>query len=88
MRTKMVRPDTKGRVMLGHLTDGVSRFSITIGKDNIIILRPFVEIPADEKWLFENETALKKVKQGLKEAKLGHLIRRESFAKYAKDDSK
>jgi hypothetical protein len=65
---------------------GVSRFSITVdNKHNKIILEPYAEIPAQEKWLFSNKSALNKVKQGLKDAAAAHVSKRGSFKKYAKE---
>lgn len=84
---KMVKPDPKGRITLGHLADGVSRFAITVDtKHHRIILEPFVEIPAREQWLYDNPTALKSVQQGLKDAAEGRVFSLGSFAKYADDD--
>lgn len=83
---KLVRPDSKGRITLGHLADGVSGYSITETKDHKLILEPLVEIPAREKWLFDNKTALAQVKHGLKDAAAGRLTKKGSFAKYADDD--
>lgn len=68
---KTVRPDSKGRITLGHLAHGVSSYIITRDKYNRIILEPRVEIPAKEKWLFDNKTALNQVKRGLKDFATG-----------------
>jgi hypothetical protein len=86
MLNKMIRPDSKGRVMLGHLADGISGFSVSKGKNNQIILEPFVEIPAHEKWLFNNKLALKKVKKGLQDAASQQLFDLGTFSEYANDD--
>jgi hypothetical protein len=83
---KMLRPDTKGRITLGKLAEGVSRFRLIPGKQNRIILEPLVEIPASEKWLFDNKTALKQVKQGLKDSANGHISSRGSFAQYLNEE--
>lgn len=83
---KIVRPDSKGRITLGHMADGVSSYTITETKDHKLILEPFVEMPAREKWLYDNKTALAKVKRGLKEAAEGCLKHKGSFSKYADDD--
>ncbi len=37
------------------------------------IFSPYGEIPLQEKWLFENEEALKRVKKGLLESSKGQL---------------
>lgn len=81
MLSKMLRLNSKGRITLGRWADGFSRFSVTKDKDNRIILEPYIEIPAREKWLFDNKLALKKVKQGMKDTEK-HLFKKGSFAKY------
>lgn len=82
----MVRPDSKGRITLGRLAEGVSSFSVKKDKDNRIILEPYVEIPIREKWLLNNKIALKKVKQGIKDAESNQFVEKGSFAKYVDDD--
>lgn len=82
----MVRPDSKGRISLGHLADGISGFMITETKDHKIILEPYTEIPAREKWLFDNKIALNKVKKGLKEAADGKVSKKGNFEKFVDDD--
>jgi len=77
MSLKIVRPDAKGRITLGHLANVVSGYTVTETKDHKLILEPYVEIPARERWLFENKTALKKVKRGLKDAAAGRLSEKE-----------
>lgn len=86
MLLKKLRPDSKGRIALGHLADGVSSFVVTETKDHKIILEPFTEIPTHEKWLFANKTALKKVEQGLKDAAEGRIFSLGSFSKFVDDD--
>lgn len=86
MLLKKLRPDAKGRITLGHLADGVSRFSVAETPDHKIILEPFTEIPTHEKWLFANKTALKKVEQGLKDAAKGRISSLGGFSKFVDDD--
>jgi hypothetical protein len=83
---KMLRPDSKGRITLGPLAEGISGFSVTVTNDHKIILEPYSEIPAREKWLFENKQALKMVNQGLKDAADGRLKSKGSFSKFTKED--
>jgi len=64
----------------------VSGYTVTETKDHKLILDLRVEISAREKWLFENKTALKKVKHGLQDAVEGRLSKKGSFAKFADDD--
>lgn len=86
MTLRMVRPDSKGRITLGRLAEGVSGFSVTETEDHKIILEPYTEIPVREKWLFNNRVAQGKVKQGLEDAKLSKISKKGSFAKFADDD--
>jgi len=86
MILKMVRPDAKGRITLGHLAAGVSSFSVTETKDHTIILKPYTEIPKYEEWLFRNKVALKKIDQGLKDAAAGRVSKKSGLAKFINDD--
>jgi hypothetical protein len=83
---KMLRPDSKGRISLGVLTKGISGFSMHQEKDGKIILEPFIEIPANEKWLFNNVGALSKVKTGIEQAKNGLLVDKGSFSQFSEDE--
>ncbi len=85
-RTKMVRPDSKGRITLGHLADGVSSYAVIPDKEGRLILEPHKDVPARELWLYENKIALSQVKQGLKELAEGKLVDMGDFSKYAGDD--
>ena len=77
-----VRPDSKGRITLGKLAEGVSSFRVSEQPGGAFLLEPMVEIPAREKWLFENAAALTSVKRGLTESTKGKVRSRGSFAKY------
>jgi hypothetical protein len=79
---KIVRPDAKGRITLGNLAAGVSSFVVTQEDDRIVLI-PYTEIPAKEKWLFDNKTALQQVKQGLQESIAGKVHNLGSFKKYS-----
>lgn len=85
---RRVKPDTKGRISLGKLADGISSFSVTIDNNNRIILEPFAEIPAREKWLFVNKKALSSVKRGLDDAENNRTSSLGDFTQYIEDDSK
>lgn len=80
--SRTVHPDAKGRIALGNLAKGISSFQISMDKDGRIILEPYVEIPAREKWLFKNEGALKQVKKGLQDSAKGKVSKRGDFSKY------
>lgn len=84
--TVQLRPDSKGRISLGKLARGVSSFRAQRTKDGTIILEPYAEIPAREKWLFDNSEALSAVKEGLKQAAGGQARTLGSFSSYADED--
>jgi hypothetical protein len=87
MQTKMLRPDSKGRISLGSLTKGISGFSVHQERNGKIILEPFIEIPAQEKWLFDNKIALNLVKKGLQQAQKGMLVDKGTFSEFTDDDT-
>ncbi len=66
MENITVRPDSKGRINLGDLALGVSSYKVNVAEDGKLILTPYAEIPFSEKWIFDNEEVLEKVKQHLK----------------------
>ena len=78
-----LRPDSKGRITLGRLAEGVSSYRARRQGDGKIVLEPFVEIPAGEEWLYANEKALESVRRGLADAKAGR-VTRKSFKRRSK----
>ncbi len=80
-----VRPDTKGRISLGKLAQGVSSFHVTVDSDHRIILEPYSEIPSREAWIFADKAALAKVQKGLQESAEGQLHDLGSFASFAEE---
>lgn len=78
-----LRPDSKGRITLGKLAEGVSSYRARRQADGKIVLEPFVEIPAEERWLWENKKALESVRRGIADLKAGRLTK-TSFKKYLK----
>jgi uncharacterized protein (DUF2249 family) len=82
---KKVRPDNKGRILLGALAVGVSSYTVIKDHDRLI-LEPNIEIPAKEKWLWENKAALQQVKKGLQDSAAGRVKARGSFAKFTDNE--
>ncbi len=80
---KTLRPDAKGRIALGQLAKGVSSFHVSIDKKQRIILEPFAEIPAREKWLLANKEALSSVLRGIDESGKGKVKSLGKFGKFA-----
>lgn len=73
----------KGRITLGSLAEGVSSFTVEELSNGNLLLKPLVEIPAQEAWLFKNKEALGKVRSGLKDLEAGRLNDApEDFSKY------
>jgi hypothetical protein len=60
--------DDRNRLTLGELIKGSKRVRLYKNDLGELLLRPVVEIPASEAWLFRNEQALENVKAGLKDA--------------------
>lgn len=81
-----VRPDSKGRITLGRFAKGVSSFLISLQPGGGLLLEPMVEIPAKEKWLLENKSALASVKRGLEQSANNEVQSRGSFAQYTDDE--
>ena len=77
-----LRPDSKGRITLGKLAEGVSSFRAQQMEDGSIVLHPYAEIPAREHWIFKNPEALASLKRGLADAAAGRVVSRGRFAKY------
>lgn len=66
-----LRPDAKGRVTLGKLAEGVSSYVAKRQEDGKIILEPFIEVPAAERWLYGNAEAIASVRRGIGDARRG-----------------
>jgi hypothetical protein len=65
--------DDRNRLTLGELVEGSKRVRLYKNDAGELLLRPVVEIPASEAWLFRNEQAMENVKAGLKDASEGKI---------------
>jgi uncharacterized protein len=54
--------DNRNRLTIGELAQGFNRFRLYKNKMGEILLKPVVEIPASELWLFQNKEALQSTK--------------------------
>jgi hypothetical protein len=56
-----LRPDSKGRISLSKLSpDGVTSYrGHWDKKHNSIVLKPYIDVPAEEAWILKNPEALK-----------------------------
>lgn len=68
MNTKTL--DSKGRVTLGARYAGQTVI-IDDSRPDCILIKPVVMIPVGEAWLYKNETALDRVREGLDDARRG-----------------
>jgi hypothetical protein len=81
-----VTPDAKGRITLGKLAKGVSSYRVYEEENGKLVLEPWTEIPAREKWVYENPDVLASIRRGLKESAEGRTAYLGSFSKYAEED--
>jgi hypothetical protein len=68
MTTKLA--DSKGRIALGARFANVT-FIVDDANPGQIVLKPAVAIPAQEAWLYQNQTAVDLVRRGLEQARNG-----------------
>lgn len=67
--------DERQRVALGDILKGIKRVQIFRNASGEILIRPLVEIPASEAWLYKNKKALSSVRKGLEEAAQGKVTK-------------
>ena len=80
---QLVRPDAKGRLYLGYITQGISSYKISLDeKSREIHLTPYVEIPLSEQWLFDDIKALQSVTRGLQQSQNQEVIEHLSFQEH------
>ena len=59
--------DNRNRLTIGELVQGYNRVRLYKNEMGEILLKPVVEIPASELWLFQNKEAFENVQKGLKD---------------------
>ena len=65
--------DSRNRLTVGELVQGLKRVRVYKNKLGEILIKPVVEIPASELWLFQNKEAFESVQKGLKEMSEGKI---------------
>lgn len=65
--------DDRKRLTLGDLLKEFKRVKLYRNPRGELLLRPVVEVPASEDWLFENKEALKSVLEGIGDAAKGRI---------------
>ena len=71
--------DSRNRLTVGELVQGLKRVRVYKNKLGEILIKPVVEIPASELWLFQNKEAFKGVQKGLKEMSEGKISKLKSY---------
>ena len=70
--------DSRNRLTVGELVQGLKRVRVYKNKLGEILIKPVVEIPASELWLFQNKEAFGSVQKGLKEMSEGKISKLKS----------
>ena len=65
--------DNRNRLTIGELAQGFNRVRLYKNEMGEILLKPVVEIPASELWLFQNKEAFEDVQKGLKDISEGKI---------------
>lgn len=65
--------DDRNRLTLGGLLRNFKRVLIYKNDLGEVLVRPVVEIPASDLWIFQNKEAFKSVQKGLKDASEGKI---------------
>ena len=80
---KTVRPGSRGPDHARQAAWWREQLQLYRDSRGRIILEPQVEVPAGEAWLWKNPSAMRAVRQGLKDSADGNVVERGRFAKYA-----
>ena len=81
-----ITPDTKGRISLGKLPEGVEGYKRVDQPDGNILLIPMAVIPIQELWVHQTPSALESIERGLRQSIAGEAESLGSFSKFARDD--
>ena len=84
--------DSKNRINLGdkvirfvyRIAQGADAYQVCIGEDGDILLRPVVNIPSREAWIYRNPKVLKRIRQGLDEASKEKIEKVDDLDKFFK----
>ena len=70
--------DSRNRLTVGELVQGLKRVRVYKNKLGEILIKPVVEIPVSELWLFQNKEAFESVQKGIKEMSEGKIAKLKS----------
>ncbi len=65
--------DSRSRLTIGELALGFNRVKVYKNRQGEILLKPIVEIPASELWLFKNKEAFENIQEGIKDLSEGKI---------------
>ncbi len=67
------KADSRGRLHLGESFAGQMFIVEEFANGDMLVKRAAI-IPASEKWLFDNKTALRSIKRGIQQASAGEFV--------------
>lgn len=86
---KILRPDSKGRICLGSLTENVSGYKAVVNKvTKEIVLKPYTEVKLQEQWILDNEKVMSSIRQGIKQSFNNETIYKGSFEQHINKKNK
>ena len=84
--------DAKNRVNIGeklfkrmNAKSRVDAYKVFLGEEGDILLRPIMNVPSREAWIYENQEVLGSIRQGLAEAGEGELKKVRNLKTYLKN---
>lgn len=84
---KILRPDSKGRICLGSLTRNVSGYRASMNeRTKEITLKPYIEVPFQEKLILENKEVMTSIREGMKQSFNNETSHKGSFAQYINEE--
>lgn len=83
--------DSKNRITLGEKTlkfvlskTKVDAYTVFVGEEGDILLRPVVTIPSREAWIYRKPEVLKRIRKGLNEAEQGKVEKVKNLDSFLK----
>ena len=67
--------DKRNRLTIGEFAEGFNRFRLYKNSVGEILLKPVIEIPASELWLFQNKEAFEDIQKGIKDLSEGKVLK-------------
>ncbi len=81
--------DSKSRISLGDKLIKVyskmmkiDAYRICVADNGDVLLKPYINVPADEAWVYQNPKILNEFKKGLEDAKAGRVTKVKNLGKF------